>query len=286
MAGEDMKSYIVQGFQDNLREDGRSCREFRPITLSVSGLQQCSGSARCSIGSTQVLVGVKVEIGVPLEQTPDCGGLQVTVECSPCAGPSYAGRAGEELGAELTKSLERYLKPGSSGRGGSLDLRALSIVSGRRCWILCIDALVLAVDGNVLDALSIAVKAALQDTRIPLVEVGVTESPDEEPELELDDDPAHAKQIDTSQLPVIMTVSQAGRAYILDASCQEETCMESAIQLAVNSSGALCGLFKRGPSAVNPAVLQEMMAFGQRQGPILIRAADSFIKSATNVMQY
>lgn len=51
-------------------------------------------------------------------------------------------------------------------------------------------------------------QAALQDTRIPLVEVGVTEHPDEEPELELDDDPAHAKQIDTSQLPVIMTVSQ------------------------------------------------------------------------------
>ena len=114
------------------------------------------------------------------------------------------GRAGEELGAELTKSLERYLKPGSSGRGkhlnnialprdrepagndlflsytveqvmqyvlskqlvqcrigGSLDLRALSIVSGRRCWILCIDALILAVDGNVLDALSIAVKVLL-----------------------------------------------------------------------------------------------------------------------------
>lgn len=51
-------------------------------------------------------------------------------------------------------------------------------------------------------------QAALQDTRIPLVEVGVTENPDEEPELELDDDPAHAKQIDTRQLPVIMTVSQ------------------------------------------------------------------------------
>lgn len=52
---------------------------------------------------------------------------------------------------------------------------------------------------------------------------------------------------------------QAGRAYILDASSQEETCMESAIQLAVSSSGALCGLFKRGPSAVNPAVLQVCM---------------------------
>ena len=53
-------------------------------------------------------------------------------------------------------------------------------------------------------------QAALQDTRIPLVEVGATENPDEEPELELDDDPAHATQLDTSNVPVIVTVSQVG----------------------------------------------------------------------------
>jgi len=29
------------------------------------------------------------------------------------------GRAGEELGAELKRSLERYLKPGPSGKGAS-----------------------------------------------------------------------------------------------------------------------------------------------------------------------
>ena len=42
-----------------------------------------------------------------------------------------------------------------------MDLRALSIVSGRRCWILCMDALVLAADGSILDALSIAAKVLL-----------------------------------------------------------------------------------------------------------------------------
>lgn len=135
------------------------------------------------------------------------------------------------------------------------------------------------------------------------MEVGATENPGEEPELELDDDPAHATQVDTSNVPVIITVSQvepppltsifnllpaclscsqlrgptcrvqdvvsvailcsekhflfqAGLAYILDASSQEETCIDCAIQLAVDSSGAVCGLSKLGPSALNPAVLQ------------------------------
>ncbi len=55
------------------------------------------------------------------------------------------------------------------------------------------------------------VQAALQNTRIPLVEVGATEDPDEEPELELDDDPANAKQVDVSRVPIIVTVCQVRR---------------------------------------------------------------------------
>ena len=44
--------------------------------------------------------------------------------------------------------------------GSSLDLRALCILSGRTCWVLCIDALVLSMDGSLLDALSIAVRVS------------------------------------------------------------------------------------------------------------------------------
>lgn len=54
-------------------------------------------------------------------------------------------------------------------------------------------------------------QAALQDTRIPLIEVGATEDPEAEPELELDDDPAHAKRLDVSRVPLIMIVCQVGQ---------------------------------------------------------------------------
>lgn len=57
--------------------------------------------------------------------------------------------------------------------GGGLDLTQLSIVSGKTCWVLYVDALVLNMDGNVLDALSLAAKAALADTRVPKVWLGV-----------------------------------------------------------------------------------------------------------------
>ena len=59
---------------------------------------------------------------------------------------------------------------------------------------------------------------------------------------------------------------QAGKAYVLDADAEEEQCLEGAIQLAVNAQGSICGLYKRGPGAMNPAVLQASLmmlcAFG------------------------
>ena len=45
--------------------------------------------------------------------------------------------------------------------GGGLDLTALCVTSGKICWLLYVDALVLNMDGNVLDALSIATRVGV-----------------------------------------------------------------------------------------------------------------------------
>jgi hypothetical protein len=45
----------------------------------------------------------------------------------------------------------------------------LGIQKHKTCWVLQVDALVLNAEGSLLDALSIAVKAALADTKIPKV---------------------------------------------------------------------------------------------------------------------
>ena len=46
----------------------------------------------------------------------------------------------------------------SAGRGGGVDLSALSIVSGKTCWVVFADALLLNIGGNLHDAVSIAAK--------------------------------------------------------------------------------------------------------------------------------
>ena len=59
-----------------------------------------------------------------------------------------------------------------SGGGAALDWPALAVVPGRSAWTLAIEALVVSSDGSVLDALSIAAKAALADTQLPQARVG------------------------------------------------------------------------------------------------------------------
>ncbi len=39
-----------------------------------------------------------------------------------------------------------------------MDLSTLSIVSGKTCWVLYVDALLLNIGGNLHDALSVAAK--------------------------------------------------------------------------------------------------------------------------------
>lgn len=54
------------------------------------------------------------------------------------------------------------------------------------------------------------VQAALADMSIPAVEVQAAEGSDE-PELEVSDDPSSAVKLDTSQVPILLTVSQVSQ---------------------------------------------------------------------------
>lgn len=52
--------YIVQGIEQDVRTDGRGRSHYRPLELEANVVAQADGSARLHLGSTDVLVGVKV----------------------------------------------------------------------------------------------------------------------------------------------------------------------------------------------------------------------------------
>ncbi|KAK6115390.1 hypothetical protein DH2020_007659 [Rehmannia glutinosa] len=193
------QNFIKGGIAQDLRTDGRKRLTYRPISVETGVIPQASGSARVKLGATDVIASVKAELGKPNPSHPDKGKVYIYVDCSPTAEPTFEGRGGEELSLELSSALQRCLLGGKSGEGAGIDLSSLSIVKGKVCWDLYIDGLVVSSDGNLLDALGAAIKAALSNTAIPKVQVAANASSDEQPEVDVSDE--EFLQFDTTGVP-------------------------------------------------------------------------------------
>ena len=85
-----------------------------------------------------------------------------------------------------------------------------------QCWILYVDVVVLECGGNLMDSVSIAVKAALFDTKIPRVRVRVDEET-EVKDVELSDDPHDCISLDIVNVPLVVTTSKIGYGHVVDA---------------------------------------------------------------------
>nr|KJB74749.1 hypothetical protein B456_012G005700 [Gossypium raimondii] len=187
-------------------------------------------------------------------------------------------RGGEELSTELSVALQRCLLGGKSGAGAGIDPTSLVVVEGKVCWDLYIDGLVISSDGNLLDALAAAIKAALSNTGIPKVDVAADATSDEQPEVNISDE--EFLQFDTSGIPVIVTLTKVGRHYIVDATSEEESQMSSAVSISVNRKGHICGLMKRGGVGLDPSIILDMISVAKHVSEQLINKLDSEIAAA------
>ena len=162
--------YMLQGVADDVREDGRARLDYRHLSVELGLFPQTCGSARLRMGGTDVLVGVTPELSQPDAATPDEGRVLVSVDYarggSAAAGmPNYGGGHADDA----LLWLEAALQPLYAHDGIAETLRSLCIVPGAQCWQLRVHAQLFGCDGCPLDALALAIKAALHDTRVPKV---------------------------------------------------------------------------------------------------------------------
>ncbi|CAB4262341.1 unnamed protein product [Prunus armeniaca] len=183
-------------------------------------------------------------------------------------------RRGNFLVAQTSQTC--YHSKGFPGAG--IDLSSLVVVEGKICWDLYIDGLVVSSDGNLLDALGAAIKAALNNTGIPKVNVAAGASGDEQPEVDISDE--EFLQFDTSRVPVIVTLTKVGRHYIVDATSEEESQMSSAVSISINRQGHICGLTKRGGAGLDPSIILDMISVAKTVSEQLINTLDSHIAAA------
>ncbi|KAK0239174.1 ribosomal protein S5 domain 2-type protein [Armillaria nabsnona] len=149
------KAYIQTGLLSSppRRQDGRPLLDFRSISLETGVAPLANGSARLLLGDgTEVLAATKLQVD-------DDPSVTCTVTCSPTAYPHLSPPAIEDTQADLTALLHSTL---SQHRPPNL-----TILPGKKAWALHLDVLVLSDAGNLYDALFMAARAALCDTKVP-----------------------------------------------------------------------------------------------------------------------
>ena len=97
---KELRSHIIKLFASETRLDGRKFTDYRPIKLETRVTNSAEGSARITMGNTDVLVGIKTEVMEPFPDTQDEGGIMVGAELLPLSNPDF------ELGPPSIQAIE------------------------------------------------------------------------------------------------------------------------------------------------------------------------------------
>jgi exosome complex component RRP42 len=157
------KDYITKLAEQGKRVDGRTFDQYRTIEIETNVVNKAEGSARIKIGNTQVLVGIKMDLGEPFSDTPDCGVLSTAAEFVPLASPDFESGPPREDAIELARVVDRGVRESEV-----VDIHKLVLTPAEKVWIVFIDIHILDYDGNLFDAASLGALAALSTTRIPV----------------------------------------------------------------------------------------------------------------------
>lgn len=271
------KFYLVHGVkEEGLRLDGRSCDDYRCIELETGLLSNTFGSSRLRLGNTELLAGIKVELGVPNPIAPDEGWVEFHIDCSPNASPAFQGRGGQDLSNEVCCHLSRIFN-----NKNAVDLKQLCIVPHHHCWVVHVDVIVLEYGGNLFDSISLAVKGALYNCGIP--NVNVTPGDEGEYDINLPDDPSDVNKLKLTNCPVLVTISKIGSRHIVDATLEEECCSNASLIVGVTSKGVFTGMKKIGGGSLLPESIKEMLETAKVVGKRINQAFNKLMKTERGI---
>jgi exosome complex component RRP42 len=230
------KDYIYNLMVKGKRQDGRGFKDFRDIKLETNIITKAEGSAKVTLGETQVLVGVKLQTGTPFPDSQDEGVIITNLELNPIASPAYEPGPPKEEAIEMARVVDRGIR-----ESGAIDVKKLCIAVGESVWIVFIDVHVLNDDGNIIDASCLAAIAALMTTIVPNEQQGIGENV-----------PLAMKEI-----PVGVTLAKIGSKLMIDPSLDEEAICETKLTVVSSSDGSVAGMQKMGSAPFTEAEIME-----------------------------
>ncbi len=232
------RDYVLAKIREGERIDGRAFDEVRPIEIKTGLIGKAEGSAYVKLGNTQVVAGVKMQIGEPFPDTPDQGIIITNAELVPLASPTFEPGPPDENAIELARVVDRGIR-----QSEAVDLKKLCIEEGEKVWMIFIDIWALDDDGNLMDASALAAIAALLNTTVPAerFEVG-------------DDYPLPVRD-----LPVAIT-SLVFEDKILVDPCRDELSVgKNTITITTDQDDNIVSIQKSGPFLLSERAFEDVL---------------------------
>ena len=218
------------------RLDGRGLADVRDLSITTNVIEKAEGSCRVKLGNTELIAGVKVNLGTPFPDTPDKGLLIVSAEVLPLASPYAEPGPPDENTIELARVADRGIR-----ESGMIDVSKLVLVEGKYVYAVFVDVSILNVDGNLFDATSYAVVSSLMTTKIPKYTLDEKGQPTKTDEM---------VPLPIQTIPVSVTQARIGDHLIVDPTAEEEALMDSRITLVSDDRGNLCAGQKGMPGSL------------------------------------
>ncbi|MCX6680699.1 MAG: exosome complex protein Rrp42 [Methanothrix sp.] len=225
------KDFIYNLLLKGERIDGRTFDQYREISIQRDVIRKAEGSALVKLGSSQVLVGVKMQPGEPFQDTPNKGVIITNAELVPLASPSFEPGPPNEMGIELARLVDRGVRESKA-----VDLGALCIVPGKQVWIIFIDVHILDDCGNILDAASLGAIAALMSTKVPAARYGLGED----------------YILPIRDIPIATTAIEFNDVLMFDPGVDEEAIANTRLTIISTMNGNICGSQKSGTGMLKP----------------------------------
>lgn len=240
------RSHIQKLAAAGKRVDGRGLEEYRPLTVQKGYVQTAEGSARIRLGNTDVLVGVKMELGEPYPDSPNSGVLVTNAELIPMASPTFESGPPRPEAIELARVVDRGIRETKT-----VDLEKLSIVPSEKVWILFLDIHVLDYDGNLFDASNYAALAALTNTVVPNASK-LGEGKD--------------LPLEVNHYPISVTAVKIGDTLFLDPSLEEDRIAEARLTVTTDEDGHIRAMQKGLKGSLTVDEVDRVISLSQKIG--------------------
>lgn len=236
------KDYLVKLARNGKRADGRRFNEYRKIEIETNVVKKAEGSAKVKLGNTQVLTGIKMDIGEPYPDSPDEGVMTTAAELIPLASPDFEAGPPQEDAIELARVVDRGIRESEV-----IENKKLCIVPEKLVWIIFIDIHILDYDGNLFDAASLAALAALYTTKVPInrLKETLTKLQDDFPSIKtyLEEHPEDFV-LPLQEPPISCTSVKFDSALVMDPSLDEEEIAEARLTVATDKNGDIRAMQK------------------------------------------